>query len=177
MALMLFHAARLDARLGPSGFVLLREEQDRERWDHRLIQRAREFLDLSARGTAVSVFHLEAGIALHHCSAKNFGETDWPAILRLYDALIAIHRSPVYLLNRSIVVAQIDGPLAAIRALDEAARDPSLQRYYLFHATLGEFYRRAGDFDRARRHLEVARRKTNSRFDREIIDRRLANCG
>jgi RNA polymerase sigma factor (sigma-70 family) len=176
MALMLFHAARLDSRVDPSGFFLLISEQDRSKWDQPLIQRAREFLDLSARGTVVSVFHLEAGIALHHCAAKSFDETDWPAILRLYDALIAIHRSPVYLLNRAIVVAQIEGPAAGIRALDEAGADPALQRYYLFHATLGEFYRRAGDFERARRHLEVARRKTNSPFDREVIDRRLGLC-
>jgi RNA polymerase sigma factor (sigma-70 family) len=176
MALMLFHAARFDARLDASGFVLLIADQDRGKWDQRLIQRAQEFLDLSARGTAVSVYHLEAGIALHHCAAKSFDETNWSAILRLYDALIAIHDSPVYLLNRAIVIAQIDGPAAGIRALDEAGLDPALQRYYLFHATLGEFYRRAGDFDRARRHLEVARRKTNSPFDREVIDRRLASC-
>src|SRR3984957_10977413 len=64
MALMLFHAARFDARLDASGFVLLIEEQDRGKWDLRLIQRAQEFLDVSARGTAVSAFHLEAGIAL-----------------------------------------------------------------------------------------------------------------
>jgi RNA polymerase sigma-70 factor (ECF subfamily) len=176
LALMLFHAARFDARLGPGGFVLLIEEQDRAKWDERLIRRAQNFLDLSARGQVVSVYHLEAGIALHHCSAKSFAETDWPAILKLYDALIAIHRSPVYLLNRAIVVAQIDGPAAGIRALDEAGHDPGLQRYHLFHATLGEFYRRSGDLDRARRHLEVARKKTNSPFDREIIDRRLRTC-
>jgi RNA polymerase sigma factor (sigma-70 family) len=176
MALMLFHAARLDSRLDPSGFVLLISEQDRGKWDRKLIDRAQEFLDLSARGTAVSVFHLEAGIALHHCAAKTFAETDWTAILRLYDALLAIHRSPVYLLNRAIVVAQIEGPAAGIRALDEAGLDPALQRYHLFHATLGEFYRRAGDLEHARRHLEVARRKTNSPFDREVIDRRLALC-
>jgi RNA polymerase sigma factor (sigma-70 family) len=176
LALMLFHAARFDARVGPDGFVLLMEEQDRGKWDRKLIRRAKDFLDLSARGTVVSVYHLEAGIALHHCAAKSFEETDWPAILRLYDALIALHRSPVYLLNRAIVVAQIDGPAAGIHALDDAGLDPSLQRYYLFHATLGEFYRRAGDFTRARRHLEVARKKTNSPFDRAIIDRRLASC-
>jgi RNA polymerase sigma factor (sigma-70 family) len=177
MALMLFHAARLESRVDPSGFFLLISEQDRGKWDQALIRRARDFLDLSARGTAVSVFHLEAGIALHHCAAKSFEETDWPVILGLYDALLALHRSPVYLLNRAIVVAQIEGPTAGIRALDEAGLDPALQRYYLFHATLGEFYRRAGDCERARRHLEVARRKTNSPFDREVIDRRLGLCG
>jgi RNA polymerase sigma-70 factor (ECF subfamily) len=176
MALMLFHAARLDARLDHRGSVLLMEEQDRDRWDRGLIRRAQEFLDRSAEGTVVSPFHLEAGIAYHHCTARSYAETDWPAILRLYDALLTVHRSPVYLLNRAIVVAQIDGPHAGIRALDEAGGEPALRRYHLYDATLGEFYRRAGDLARARRHLEAARQKTNSPFDRELIDRRLSRC-
>jgi RNA polymerase sigma-70 factor (ECF subfamily) len=149
------------------------EEQDRGKWDQRLIRRAREFLALSAEGTVLSAFHLEAAIAFHHCAAKSYAETDWPAILRLYDALLQQHRSPVYLLNRAIVVAQIDGPLAGIGALDEAGQDPALRRYHLFDATLGEFYRCAGDLARAREHLEAARGKTTSPFDHELIDRRL----
>src|SRR5262249_44381278 len=117
MALMLFHAARLEARLDQRGSVLLLEAQDRGPWDQRLIRRAQEFLAQSAEGTVVSAFHLEAAIACHHCTAKSVAETDWPAILRLYDALLTLHRSPVYLLNRAIVVAQIEGPQAGIRAL------------------------------------------------------------
>jgi predicted RNA polymerase sigma factor len=82
----------------------------------------------------------------------------------------------VYLLNRAIVVAQIEGLHAGIRALDEAGLDPALRHYHLFDATLGGFYRRAGDLTRARQYLETARQKTNSPFDRELIDRRLSNC-
>jgi RNA polymerase sigma-70 factor (ECF subfamily) len=177
MALMLFHAARLESRLDQRGSVLLLEEQDRGKWDRRLIQRAQEFLARSAEGTVISTFHLEAAIAYHHCTAKGYAETDWPAILRLYDALLTLQRSPVYLLNRAIVVAQIDGPHAGIRALAEAGQDPALRHYHLFDATLGEFYRCAGDLARARQHLEAARRNTTSLFDRELIDRRLAQCG
>jgi len=177
MALMLFHAARLDSRLDDRGYVLLMEDQDRSRWDRRLIARAMEFLNLSAEGTVVSPFHLEAGIALHHCAARSYAETDWPAILRLYDALLTIHPSPVYLLNRAIVVAEIQGPRAGLRALREAGQDAALSHYHLYEATLGELHRRAGDMDEARRHLEAAREKTTSPHDREIIERRLALCG
>jgi RNA polymerase sigma factor (sigma-70 family) len=176
MALMLFHAARLDARRDQRGCFLLMEQQDRDQWDHRLIRRGEEFLHQSAEGTVISPFHLEAGIAWYHCTAKNYAETDWRAILRLYDALIMIHRSPVYLLNRAIVVAQIEGPHAGIRALDEAGGDPALGQYHLFEATLGEFHRCTGNLARARAHLEAARQKTRSPFDREVIDRRLALC-
>jgi RNA polymerase sigma-70 factor (ECF subfamily) len=176
MALMLFHAARLDARLDSHGSLLLMEEQDRTQWDRRLIRRAQDFLDQSARGTVLSPLHLEAAIACHHCTAKSYADTDWPAILRLYDALLTHHRSPIYLLNRAIVVAQIEGPLAGMRALDEAGRDPAFRYYHLFDATLGEFYRRAGDLSRARHYLEAARAKTHSPFDRELMGRKLAMC-
>src|SRR5262249_46090693 len=54
MALMLFHAARLEARLDQRGSVLLLEEQDRGQWDQRLIRRAQEFLARSAEGTVLS---------------------------------------------------------------------------------------------------------------------------
>jgi RNA polymerase sigma-70 factor (ECF subfamily) len=176
MALMLFHAARLDARLDQRGSLLLMEEQDRDKWDHRLIRRAQEFLNESAEGPVISTFHLEAAIACHHCTAKTYADTDWPAILRLYDALLTVHRSPVYLLNRAIVVAEIDGPQAGIRALEEAGQDPALGRYHLFDATLGELYRRAGDMARAREHFGTACQKATSPFDREIIERRLSQC-
>jgi RNA polymerase sigma-70 factor (ECF subfamily) len=177
MALMLFHAARLDARLDERGGVLRMEEQDRGRWDHRLIERAEEFLGQAATGTAISPFHLEAAIAWQHCRAASYAQTDWPAILRLYDALLTIHRSPVYLLNRAIVVAEIEGPAAGLRALEGLAQESALQHYHLLDATLGELYRRAGDLLRARSHLEAARGKTGSAADRDLVDRRLATCG
>jgi RNA polymerase sigma factor (sigma-70 family) len=176
MALFLFHAARLDARIDDRGFILLMKDQDRSKWDQRLIRRAQEFLDDSAEGTTISPYHLEAGIALHHSTAESYDQTNWPAILFLYDKLIAIHPSPVYVLNRAIVVAEIDGPLAGIRALDEAGGDKSLKNYHLFDATLGEFYRRAGDYERARHFYQAAREKTRSPHDRALIDSRLAAC-
>ena len=174
MALMLFHAARLDARVDEHGALLLMEDQDRGKWDRRLIQRGQEFLDRSALGTVVSRFHLEAAIACHHCTAASYAETNWPAILRLYDALLTLHRSPVYLLNRAIVVAEIEGPRAGLNALSEAGKDAGISRYFLYDATAGEFYRRSGDLRQACLRLQAAKRKTRSPHDRAVIDRRLA---
>jgi len=176
MALMLIPAARLDDRLDHRGCILLMKEQDRSKWDARLIERGKQFLDQSSEGTVVSTYHLEAGIALHYCSARSYAETDWPAILRLYDALLGMHASPIYVLNRAIVVAEIDGPAAGIQALEQAGRAGSLSHYHLYDATLGELYRRLGDFANARRYLETAKQKTTAPSDHEIINRRLAKC-
>jgi RNA polymerase sigma-70 factor (ECF subfamily) len=176
MALMLFHAARLDARLDHEGSILLMEDQDRGRWDQRMIRRAQELLDKSAAGTVVSPFHLEAGIALLHCTAPSYADTDWRAILRLYDALLQLHPSPVYLLNRAIVLAQLEGPEAGIRALLDRSVVAALRHYHLYDATLGELYRRAGDLTNARQHLLSAKSKTLSPSDHALLDRRLAQC-
>ena len=163
MALMLFHAARLKARLDHRGCVLLMEDQDRSQWDSRLILRAQQYLDQSADGSVVSPYHLEAGIAMYHCSADSYADTNWPAILELFDALLAIHRSPVYVLNRAIVVAQIDGPQAGIRALQEAGNDEAFRLYHLFDATLGELHRRAGEVDKAKQFFEMPSSRPNRR--------------
>jgi RNA polymerase sigma factor (sigma-70 family) len=176
LALMLFHAARFDARTDAQGRLLLLEDQDRSLWDQALMERARHFLDLSAEGTAVSSFHLEAGIAYLHCAAPRFEETDWPAILKLYDALVSLQPSAIYRLNRGIVLAHLEGPAAGIRAIEPLAGDRSLRQYHFLDATLGELYRRAGDLKRARQHLKRARDHTLSQAERDLLSRRLALC-
>jgi RNA polymerase sigma-70 factor (ECF subfamily) len=176
LALMLFHAARFDARTDSQGRLLLIDEQDRSRWDQSLIARARDLLDLSAEGKSISPFHLEAGIALMHCTSASFAETDWPAILQLYDALLLLQPSPVYRLNRAIVLAHLNGPAAAIPLIEPLAEDNSLRLYHLVDATLGELYRRTGDMTRAQHHLKRARDRTQSASEKELLDRRLAAC-
>jgi RNA polymerase sigma-70 factor (ECF subfamily) len=176
LALMLFHAARFDARTDAQGRLLLLEDQDRSRWDRGLIAQARHFLDLSAEGTSVSRFHLEAGIAYLHCAAPRFEETDWPGILKLYDVLLGLHESPIYRLNRAIVLAHLEGPAAGIRAIEPLAGDPALRQYHLLDATLGELHRRAGDLEQARRHLARARDNTLSQPERDLLTRRLDLC-
>jgi RNA polymerase sigma-70 factor (ECF subfamily) len=176
LALMLFHAARFDARVDVHGHLLLLEDQDRSRWDYGLIEQARRFLDQSATGRSVSTYHLEAGIALLHCTAASFDQTDWRLILKHYDMLINIQPSPVYHLNRAIVLAHLEGPEAAIALLESFTADPILGRYYLYDAVIGELHRRAGDPARAMQYLESARERSQSASERELLDRRIAAC-
>jgi RNA polymerase sigma-70 factor (ECF subfamily) len=176
LALMLFHAARFDARTDAQGRLLLLEDQDRSRWDRKLIARAIYYLDRSAEGTSVSTNHLEAGIARLHCTAASFAETDWRAILKLYDVLLRMQPSPIYQLNRAIALAHLEGPATGIRLLESLAGDPLMRHYYLVDATLGELYRRAGDLVRARGYLERARDATQSAPERDLLDRRIAAC-
>ena len=177
MALMLFHAARLDARLDERGGILLMEDQDRTRWDQRLIKRAREFLDQSAEGTSVSIFHLEAGIAMYHCSCANLRRhrlAGNPAALRRNardPSLAGLPDQPGDRRRRN------RRPTRGHRRIERDEREnrhPSTTTCSTRPSA--SFYRRAGHLNLARHHLEAARLKTRSVHDQAIIDRRLERC-
>jgi RNA polymerase sigma factor (sigma-70 family) len=176
LALMLLHAARLDGRTDAQGRLLLLEEQDRSCWDQRLLAEGKRRLDLSARGAAFSPFHLEAGIAWTHCEAPSLEETNWPRILKLYNMLIAMRDSPVYQLNRAIVIGQIEGPAAALAALVPLHADAALKNYHLVDSAIGEMQRRLSDFASAARSFKRAIAACHSLREREFLHGRILEC-
>jgi RNA polymerase sigma-70 factor (ECF subfamily) len=66
-------------------------------------------------------------------------------VLRLYDALLAEWPTPVVALNRAVAVAEVDGPLAGLRAIEAVAADPALARYPWLPAARADLRRRSGD--------------------------------
>src|SRR5574341_806135 len=100
VALMEIQASRLRARTGPSGQPVLLLDQDRARWDHVLIRRGLAALARAeALGGARGPYAVQAAIAACHARAATPGETDWPRIAALYDALAQLAPSPVVELN------------------------------------------------------------------------------
>lgn len=168
LALMLFHAARLEARMDSDGNLIPLAEQDRTQWNHKLIQRGFYHLDRAASGKDMTEYHVQAIIASCHAAAENYETTDWKRILEFYDILISLNRSPVFILNRAVAVAMTHGPQAALKELDELRELPSMQNYYLLPATYAEFHRRLGNHQEAgkfyRQTLELVRTKPERQF-------------
>jgi RNA polymerase sigma-70 factor (ECF subfamily) len=104
-----------------------------------MIAQGMSHLERAAAGEEPSVFHLQAGIASCHCLATSYAETDWAAILSLYDLLAQMSDSPVVELNRAVALARVRGPAAALEALDEIAEHKALRGYYLLYAVRAEF--------------------------------------
>jgi RNA polymerase sigma factor (sigma-70 family) len=98
-ALMCLHAARLPARVDASGNLRSLFDQDRSRWDSRLVAEGERFLDLSATGPELTEYHVEAAIAWVHAIAHHTEDTDWGKIVSLYDTLMTIRPSPVVALR------------------------------------------------------------------------------
>lgn len=176
MALMLFHFARLDARLDASGGLLLLEEQDRSLWDEQLIFQGMQFLWKSGRGDAMSRYHAQAAILAEHCLAQTFKETNFGEIVSLYEALEKLEPSPLHTLNRAIALMEWKGPQAALK-LFASVRPPAwLAGYYLWEATRGEILRRSGRFEEASRHLENARSAAPTNQEKRIFESKLARA-
>ncbi len=101
-------------------------------------------------GRALGPYSLQAAIAACHARARTWAETDWDAIVALYDALASVAPSPVVELNRAVAVGFADGPAAALLVLDGVADDPRLVRHHLYGAVRGDLLTRLG------RHAEAA---------------------
>jgi RNA polymerase sigma factor (sigma-70 family) len=176
LALMLLNAARIPTRVDSEGNLLLLQEQERTCWSQPMIAGGMFHLTQSAAGDEISEYHLQAGIAACHCTAKDYASTDWPQILSLYDRLVAFDDSPVVALNRAVALAEVRGPQAGIEAVNAIRNLQSLDSYYLLHAVLGEFESQlnngkvaAGHF---RKSMELAEIKTEQAF----LAKRLRAC-
>ena len=176
LALMCFHAGRLEARVDGQGGLLLLEEQDRSAWDAELIGRGFRYLYRSAGGDGFSRYHGEAAIAAAHCMASSFEHTRWSEVIELYEVLERLEPSPLYTLNRAIAVAHLHGPQAGLDILHGIDPPGWLAGYYLWDATLGELERRAGHVERARKHLTQALEAAPTLSEKALLERRLAAC-
>ncbi|WP_069161325.1 RNA polymerase sigma factor [Nocardia altamirensis] len=146
LALMLLHHARRPARTAADGSLVPLAEQDRTRWDTRLIAEGVDILQAALARDRLGDFQAQAAIAALHADARTADETDWVQIVEWYDELIGLTDSPVARLNRAVAVGEADGPHAGLAAL--AGLDPALPRYTAVAAYLHE---RAGDLTTAAR--------------------------
>jgi RNA polymerase sigma-70 factor (ECF subfamily) len=149
LALMLHAEARRAARRSGEGDYVPLAEQDPAAWDEKLIAEAEALLRQASRFGSVGRYQLEAAVQSAHAARRITGTTDWAAIARLYDALLAITDSPVVAINRAIAIAQTDGAAAGLAALDALADDPRLAEYQPYWAARAGLLGQSGEVDAA----------------------------
>jgi RNA polymerase sigma-70 factor (ECF subfamily) len=176
LALMLYHAARFDARCDAAGGVLLLEEQDRSKWDTEMLAEGWRLMIASGRGEELSRYHVEAAIVAESCLVASFQETNWRRIIELYDLLMRLAPNPIHALNRAVAVAQAENPETGLRELAQFPAEPAVEQYYLWHAVVGELQRQAGQFELAKQSLAVALRLCLSEAEKNLLRKRLALC-
>ncbi len=173
MALMCFHAARVESRISTQGEIILLKDQDRSTWNQDLIQTGQYYLGESGKGDRISLYHFEAMIAYEHCLAKDFDSTNWDRILMHYDRMLSIQYDPVIYLNRCLVVLQVQGPKEAIQAIKKLDTNRAMEKYYLYHSALVEIFTQLKDTELAIYHCEKAIELTQSESEKNLLKGKL----
>jgi RNA polymerase sigma-70 factor (ECF subfamily) len=165
LALMLLQNSRRDARVGAVGELLTLEQQDRSHWHHDEIARGLALVPAPAGPYAI-----QAAIAACHAQAEAADDTDWVAIVSLYDSLLELSPSPVIQLNRAIAVGMRDGPDAGLALLSRFRLDG----YPWLPAAQADLLLRAGRNAEAADHYREAIALLSSDVERADLERRLA---
>lgn len=168
LALMLLIEARRPARTTPEGGVVLLPDQDRSRWDGDMIGEGKELVRGCLRRNQPGPYQIQAAIQAVHSDAPTAAGTDWRQILTLYDQLLAIQPTPVGALHRAVAVAEVQGPEAALRIVD----DLDLDGYHLFHAIRADFLRRLDRPAEAAAAYEAAIARTHNGAERDFLETR-----
>lgn len=175
VAVIALQAARLPARLDEAGDLILLEDQNRGHWDQRLIALGFRHFELSIAGDHVSEYHVQAAIAAVYTRAADLRSIDWPAILELYDQLLAISgASPVVALNRAVAVAKVRGATEALAEIETLGGNSQLRDYYLLFVVRGHLLQELGRREEAAACWRAALECRCSEPERRFLRRKLA---
>lgn len=169
LSLMCFQSARFDARMDEQGAIILLPDQDRSRWNKRLIDKGRQYLDRSAEGNVLTEYHIEARIAGLHCMAPTYCVTDWASILFYYDLLLRCKPSPIVALHRAVALAKVDG---AQLALAEVLTISGLESNHVYAAVLGDLYEQCGQKEQARQAYYRAEKLATSVQEKKLMQQK-----
>ena len=170
VALMLLHDSRREARLDRAGDLVVLEDQDRSLWNQTQIAEALPLVAEAIKGEP-SPFAIQAAIAAEHCKAARPEDTNWHAIVRLYDLLEQIQPSPIISLNRAVAVAMAEGPEIGLALIDLLASE--LDEYHLLHAARADLLRRMDSKKEAAESYERALQLVTNESERRFLERRL----
>jgi len=171
LALMLLQHARAAARFEADGEIVLLEDQDRSRWNAKLIAEGLALIDKAMRHRRPGPYQVQAAIAALHARAPSVGETDWRGIELLYQALERLQPSPVITLNRAVAVEKVAGAAAALELITPL--EERLAGYFHFHGCKGAFLLKLGRSAEARHAFDRAIALANTPAEAAHIRRHL----
>ncbi len=174
LALLLLLHARRAARLTTDGSLVRLAEQDRRLWDHGLIAEGQAIVRQCVLRGRPGPYQIQAAINAVHSVAPSVDDTDWNAILTLYDQLYARTPTAVVALNRAVALAEVRGPAIGLAAVDDL-RSSGLDSYYLFHAARADLLRRLGRTSEAADAYASARDLTTNQVERAFLDTQRAS--
>lgn len=176
ISMMLFKASRLQSLVDEKGNILSLKEQDRSRWDRKMINEALDYLQRSASGEHISRMHLHAGVSAVHSLAPDYRSTDWNRIIELYDKYLQLERDPDVEIERAIAISRAKGPAEGISALNNISISSGLKNQKLYHLTYGNLYFRMHDYNSALSSYKESMLHSVKPNERNYILNKIAIC-
>ncbi|HEY6395069.1 MAG TPA: DUF6596 domain-containing protein, partial [Candidatus Binataceae bacterium] len=173
LALMLLHDSRRDARTDRAGEMVLLEDQDRSRWDHRQIAEGLALAKFAIEAEPKRPYALQAAIAAEHARAERAADTGWHRIAQLYATLAEVRPSPVIELNRAVAIAMAQGAECGLAMLDAIESSGELDDYHLMWAARADLLRRLDRYEEAAVAYRRALSLVTSDVERRFLEKRL----
>ena len=173
LALMCFHASRIETKLDARGVVVDLEHQDRSKWYFPLIRLGNDCMEKAVQNDRYSRYHYEAAIAAEHLKARKFEDTDWDRIYRWQEALWQLNPSPQLQLNMAMVLIQRGLLGEAGVKLDRLQPLDLEQRAYLYYAVRAKYFEAQGRKEQARASLELALKTVGNTTEQTYLKERL----
>jgi RNA polymerase sigma-70 factor (ECF subfamily) len=177
-ALLLLQHSRAPARFDADGAVILLDDQDRSLWNQTMIAEGLALIDKAMRHRRPGPYLVQAAIAALHARAARPADTDWAEIDLLYATLERLQPSPIVTLNRSIAVAKLNGPEAALAMIEPL--EPQLSGYFYFFGAKGGLLLQLGRKREARiafdQAIALANTAAEANHIRLHLDKLLQDC-
>ncbi|MEO1032166.1 MAG: sigma-70 family RNA polymerase sigma factor [Bacteroidota bacterium] len=171
-ALMCFHSARLEAKIGVNNEILDLKQQDRSLWHFPLVELGNTMMNKAVKTDTFSCYHYEAAIAAEHLRARSFEDTDWQKILQWYKALHNLQPMPIHLLTMAVICMQIKDYERSERFFQQINPEDLEQRRYLYNAAKSDFYAETNKQKSALKHLEIALANVNNTSERDYLQKK-----
>ncbi len=141
-ALCLLTDARRAARVDDEGLPVLLADQDRSIWDKSKIERGIRHFAASHTTSRRGPYQLRAGLAAVHSTAPTYADTEWHAIIGIYNVILESGPNAIVELNRAAAVMEASGPEDGLAAIEQANASGQLDAYHYFHSARAEALRR-----------------------------------
>jgi len=174
LALLLHAEARRRARRDDAGEYVPLSDQDVGRWDWPMIQEAEALIRRAGAGGVIGRYQLEAALQSAHVFRRHTGENNWTDVVRLYDALWNLTRSPIVVVNRAVAIAELHGAASGLAAMPDVAADTRLVEYQPYWAACADLLARSGAHGEARAAYQMAIGLERDPAVRRFLQRRQA---
>lgn len=175
MAMMCFHAARLDSKISSESDLIKLKYQDRSLWNQALILRGHQHMTEATKEEVYSRYHWEAAIAGEYVKSSSFENINWKHLEHFHRNLISTHPSPINLLNLCVILNQQAHSDEALALIKEIKLADLKGKEHLYHSVAAEIHKSLGKVSIAKNHLDQALESAANEAEKGLIIEKISD--